>query len=190
MHEVALRLQRLARPDIEFATAVERFTRKGQLPSARRLCALAARMEREAYLTDDERSFLRVAPIEKLRRGRSPVAGALVFAATGALCFAAGSLGLVPRLSLRPLSEVTTLTLSPTPAPNVSAAAAQARVNEEKQRLSAELDRTRAELAQRSVADGERAAALTTCQDKLARCESNAERAGERSRTLASELEE
>ena len=36
----------------------------------------------------------------------------------------------------------------------------------------------------------EQVAALTACSDKLARCESNAERAGERSRTLAIELEE
>jgi tRNA A-37 threonylcarbamoyl transferase component Bud32 len=189
MREVALRLQRLARPDVEFAVAVDRFTRKAELPSARRLCALAARMEREAYLTDDERSFLRAAPIEKLRRGSSPLTGVALLAITGTLCFAAGSLGALPGFSLRSLSAVMTPVLEPKPAPNLTAVV-QPRADEEKQRLAAELERARAELAKRTTADAERTATLTACQDKLARCESNAERAGERSRTLASELEE
>lgn len=189
MHEVALRLQRLARPDAEFAAAVDRFTRKGQLPSARRLCALAARMEREAYLTEDERSFLRVAPIEKLRRGGSPLAGVALFAISGALCFAAGSLGLVPGFSLRSFST-SAAPLRPTKPASNAAVALAAGARDEQQRLATELERARAELTRRSTADTERTAALTTCRDKLARCESTAERAGERGRTLAHELEE
>ena len=140
MREVALRLQRLARPDVEFAVAVDRFTRKAELPSARRLCALAARMEREAYLTDDERSFLRAAPIEKLRRGSSPLTGVALLAITGTLCFAAGSLGALPGFSLRSLSAVMTPVLEPKPAPNLTAVV-QPRADEEKQRLAAELER-------------------------------------------------
>jgi tRNA A-37 threonylcarbamoyl transferase component Bud32 len=186
MHEVALRLQRLARPDVDFAAAVERFTRYGRLPSARRMCAFAARMEREAYLTDDERSFLRVAPIEKLRSVSSPVTRVALLTVTGALCFAAGSLGVVPGASLRSFFDEK----PGAPVRLAANVAAPPAADGEKQRLSAELERARVELARHAASDKEQAAALTACSDKLARCESNAERAGERSRTLATELEE
>jgi serine/threonine protein kinase len=188
MHEVALRLQRLARSDMDFGTAVDRFVRAGRLPSARRLSALVERMERAPYLTPDERTFLRVAPLEKLKGVGSPVGRSLMLAFTGAIGVLAGSFGLLPAESLGiPRSAAPGRTVS-----SVSLGAV-APPNDDGNRLasvSAELERARAELVTRAAADKQELVVLTECKDKLARCESASERAGERSRTLASELEE
>jgi serine/threonine protein kinase len=188
MHEVALRLQRLARADVDFAAAVDRFVRAGRLPSARRLSALVERMERSPYLTPDERIFLRVAPLEKLKGVSSTAGRIFMLAFTGALGAVAGSFGLLPAGSLG-IAQSSAVRATTSPVAPIGAAPAR----DEGSRLaalSAELQSARAELVARTAADKQELLVLTECKDKLARCESAAERAGERSRTLANELEE
>jgi serine/threonine protein kinase len=114
MAEVARRLQRLARAEEAFATAVDTWLRQRRVPSARQLGRILKLADQARYLTQDEREFTKQAPLqrlESLRRQLTWVASALVvvvgvaLAGTGLL--ASGWLeAAAPRLTLaaaRPL---------------------------------------------------------------------------------------
>jgi len=114
MAEVALRLQRLARADEAFATAVDAWLRQRRVPSARQLGRIMKVADQARYLTEDERAFTKQAPLqrlESLRRRLTWVASALVLTAVvtvgGAGFVASGWLETMPpRLTLaaaRPL---------------------------------------------------------------------------------------
>src|SRR5690606_18570310 len=90
MREVSIALMRLARSESPFALAVEAWLTRGRLPSTRKLQEFALAAEDEPYLTADEATFLRRAPLGRLARTRMTAALGLG-AATAAVAFAVSS---------------------------------------------------------------------------------------------------
>lgn len=74
MQDAALSLQRLAQPNVAFASAVESWLRTGKLPAGRRLLRWAEWAATAEGLTADEQRFLQQAPALKLRALRRRVA--------------------------------------------------------------------------------------------------------------------
>ena len=151
MAEVALRLQRLARADEAFATAVDVWRRQRRVPSARQLGRILKLADQARYLTEDEREFTKQAPLqrlESLRRRLTWVASALVV--TGVTLAGAGLLAsgwletAAPRLTLaasRPLfGSVTGARADAVRAPEVDTVS-DARLRDSKRELFAERDR-------------------------------------------------
>jgi hypothetical protein len=93
MSEVALRLQALSRADVEFARAVETWKKTGRVPPTELLSRFLEHAESLGPLTVDEESFLRHAPLARLRGNRRNLRRTLLVAAVlSALVVGAGML--------------------------------------------------------------------------------------------------
>src|SRR5690606_16477414 len=113
MAEIALRLQRLARTQAAFATAVDAWMRHRRVPRARQLLAFMQFAEGEVYLTEDERSFVKQAPLQKLRGLKRGLNLTLASSGGAALLLAAGAWAHQTGWLILPSPAETLVALSP-----------------------------------------------------------------------------
>src|SRR5690606_36435821 len=191
MHDVALRLQRLARADVAFAVAVEAWVRHRRVPGVRKLVGFLKTADTARYLTEDERRFLKLAPLQKLRGLQKRLLLSWAFAAlalAGLVVLGVGSRVLggdaVPLLASS-AGERKSLPGTAASADESVRSALDAQMRELREQLETSAQQAREQ--QRSIAERQRE--LDTLRPKLAHCEQRSKELAARSEELSERAE-
>jgi serine/threonine protein kinase len=198
MLEVARALQRLARPEVAFARAVQAFFERGRLPRVRALREFQNFAEHARYLTDEEAEFLKRVPTLKLERARRfnvvsvGLASALIVAVpvTERLLASKHALSvsrvLAPSKSPTEPQVVVNANAITTPA---RADAAEAAQTELLSALKAQLDEQQSKLSSQLRVNDDQKIGLRALGDKLAACNTAKEQLEKTGRELTVRVE-